>query len=783
MAEACLVTPNCEGHIVDGFCDVCGMQPIAARSAGVAPQRASESRGSQPTGSRRTGSIRTGSTELSGSSARSSRRASRSSKLTGSRRLGLGLVSIPDVPRADPLVNLMPEAKVPEGKRFCSGTRADGQPCEARLIRERCTKCGHTHEYSGAPRKGCEKCGAPCQTISREKGFCNACGTPYDFRPKLHPGNLVAGQYEVAGCIAFGGMGWVYLAKDVTLNRYVVLKGLVNSSDPNFAKAAVAERQFLAEIKHPNIVSVYTCVSDSHEVDGEIDTQAYTVMEFVGGKTLKSLRKDRGPLPAAEVLAYMHPVLLAFGYMHAAGLLYNDFKPDNVMLEEGDIKIIDLGGVCCITQADGDIYSTIGYAAPEIGSQGPSVASDVYTIGRTTAVLVTEFKGFQSAHRHALRTPIDEPIYEKYESLYRLLQKACHENPNMRFQTADEMAEQLVGVLREIVALDGEASRPMESRLFGPDTLGLRELDAAKGVDTLDLESLPVLKMDIADPATAFILGNVGSGDPRKQTPVLATAVAQFPDSIEALLAMARNQVLIGSYDEAEKYLGRVEALDAFDWRVIWYRGLALIRQNMPGEGLEAFETCYREVPGELAVKLGIAIAAELSGDPARATRYYETVSRTDPNFATATFGLARCLAASGERDRAVLALGRIPQTSSLYDDAQKAIAATLIREKPTKPGPGELERASTTIEALTLEGVERLALARDVLATALSLLRSGHLAPAPLVKLLGHPLDEANLRAGLEHAYRGLARLTDDEDQKVALLDLANQVRPRSFV
>ena len=94
---------------------------------------------------------------------------------------------------------------------------------------------------------------------------------------------MVAGQYEVGGCIAFGGMGWIYLAKDVTLNRYVVLKGLVNSSDPNLAKAAVAERQFLAEVKHANIVSVYTCVSDTRQVDGKTDTHAYTVMEYVGG--------------------------------------------------------------------------------------------------------------------------------------------------------------------------------------------------------------------------------------------------------------------------------------------------------------------------------------------------------------------------------------------------------------------------------------------------------------------------------------------------------------------
>jgi serine/threonine-protein kinase PknG len=716
-------------------------------------------------------------------SARGSKRSSKATKLSSSRRLGLGLVTVPEIPKADPLKTLMAEAKVPEGKRFCTGTKPDGAACEAPLTKEKCAQCGHTHEYTGKPRERCTKCGGKLEIVAREKGFCNVCGTPYDFKPKLRPGDLLAGQYEASGCIAFGGMGWIYLAKDVTLNRYVVLKGLLNSSDPNLAKAAVAERQFLAEVKHSNIVDVYTCVSDTRTAGDKTETHAYTVMEYVGGVTLKSLRKERGPLPAAEVLAYMHPVLLAFGYLHANGLLYNDFKPDNVMLEEGDIKLIDLGGVCRMTQGDGDIYSTVGYAAPELGSVGPSITSDLYSIGRAIAVLVTEFTGFQSSHRNKLRTPLEAPVYQQYDSLYRFLQKTCHDDPNMRFQHAEEMAEQLVGVLREIVASDNGTARPAESRIFGPDTLGVRTLDGADGVNALDIDSLPALKMNPEDPGAGFILGNLGSGDPRKQTPVLARALTQFPDSIEALLAMARNQLRLGNYEEAEKCLTRVEGLDPFDWRVIWYRGLALIAQKAPAEAVNAFETCYSEAPGELAVKLAIAIAAELSGDTARAIKYYECVSRTDPNYATALFGLGRCLAASGNRDDAVAALGRVAQTSNLYGEAQKAIAGTLLREKPNTPGPTELARASATIEALMLEGAERFSIAGAIFGTALRLLSAGQLKPAPDIKLLGYGLDDRGLRLGLEHAYRNLARLTDNEGEKIKLVDMANKARPKTFV
>lgn len=777
MADQCLVTPNCDGHIVDGYCDVCGMQPVGG---GLVAEQNGKSE------SHARGTQRTGSTQLSGASAVGSRRTSKGTKLSSSRRLGLGLVTIPEIPKADPLANLMPEAKVPENKRYCTGTKSDGTPCELQLTKEKCTKCGTTHEYHGAPRSGCKKCGGPCEIVAREKGFCSACGTPYDFRPKLLAGETLFGQYEISGAVAFGGMGWVYLGKDITLNRYVVVKGLLNSSDPNLAKAAIAERQFLAEVKHPNIVNVYTCVTDNGSSADGGGAQAYTIMEYVGGVTLKSLRKERGPLPVAEVLAYMYPVLLAFGYMHANGLIYNDFKPDNVMLEEGDIKVIDLGGVCRMTQADGDIYSTIGYAAPELNTLGPSAMSDLYTIGRTIAVLVTEFKGFQSTYKNSLKTPTDEPIYRQYDSLYRFLQKACHENPNMRFQSADEMAEQLVGVLREVVARDSGTVRVFESRIFGPDTLGMREvpdIDDTHGINVLDIDSLPLLKMNPEDQATNFILSNMGGGNPRRLKYLLTRAITQFPNSIEALFAVSRNSIFLGDYDDAEKYLAMIEDIDPFDWRVIWYRGLAYIAQGKPVEALKAFDTCYGEVPGELAVKLAIAIAAELSGDTAQAIHYYECIAKTDPGYATALFGLGRCLAATGKRQEAVDAFMLVGQTSSFYGDAQKAIAAALINNKPDAPGVTELARASATIEALMLDGAEGHRLVRTLLSTTLDLLNAGRVKPTPGVMLFGRELSDVGVRSGLELAYRNLAKLSEDNNAKISLVDIANKVRPRTLI
>ena len=100
---------------------------------------------------------------------------------------------------------------------------------------------------------------------------------PYTFMQ-----DMVAGQYEVAGCLAHGGLGWIYLARDKNVSdRWVVLKGLLNAGDADALAAAVAEQRFLAQVEHPHIVEVYNVVTH--------DGAAYTVMEYVGGTSLKEL--------------------------------------------------------------------------------------------------------------------------------------------------------------------------------------------------------------------------------------------------------------------------------------------------------------------------------------------------------------------------------------------------------------------------------------------------------------------------------------------------------------
>lgn len=725
--------PGCGGVIESGFCNVCGLEPVGAQTP--TPALPSPAPGSAAL-SASFGSSRSGRSG-SGSSRRGSARSS------SRRHLGLGMVAVPAAPALDPEKVIMATPEVPAHKRFC-------------------------------PNPDChDDKGEPTPLTRRTSGHCPQCGRRYTFVPTLNGGDVVAEQYEVRGCLAYGGLGWIYLAKDTTLGRWVVLKGLLNVADEAAAAAAVAERQFLAAVKHANIVGIYNFVKKGAE--------GFIVMEYVGGQTLKELRKARGPLPPAEAIAYVHRILGAFGYLHRQGLVYCDFKPDNFMIEGDppDVKLIDMGGVRRLDDPGGDVYGTVGYSAPEAGD-GPTVSSDLYTVGRTLAVLLMDFR-FQSAHRETLPTPADQPVLARHEPLYRLLLKATAKDPDRRFQSAEEMADQLAGVLR-MVSSEGGEPHPADSTLFGPDPLALADEDG-KGVVAPASELLPELKVDPEDAAAAFVLTTAGVPDAARRVKMLREAQARFPTSAELPLRLARDLIAAGQTGEAVGLLDELAKKDPLDWSLNYLQGRAALARGRPAEAQKLFDGVYAEVPGEPAAQLAVAVAAEVAGDGATAIRLYDLVSRTDPNFASAAFGLARCLAAAGRRDEAALACGRIAQTSSLYAQAQAALARTLIRTTPAAPGSSELRRAAEVLEALALQGAEDARLRAEVLQTALSLMESRALAEDAAVVVFGEPLGESAVRRMLERALRQLAKLEGDRTRQIALVDRANRVRPVTWV
>jgi serine/threonine-protein kinase PknG len=293
--------------------------------------------------------------------------------------------------------------------------------------------------------------------------------------PKLAAGDIVHGQYEVVGCLAHGGLGWVYLAMDRAVSdRWVVLKGLLDTGDQDAMAAAISERRFLAEIEHSNIVRIYNFVEHLDQRTGSLD--GYIVMEYVGGKSLKEIANERrgpdgkrDPLPIEQACAYGIEALEALGHLHSRNLLYCDFKVDNAIQQQDQLKLIDMGAVRRMDDDESAIYGTVGYQAPEVAEIGPSVASDLYTIARTLAVLTFDFQGYTNVFVDSLPDPENIRVFQTYESFYRLLVRATDPDPARRFASAQEMAEQLTGVLREVVAIQTGRPRPALSTLFGPE--------------------------------------------------------------------------------------------------------------------------------------------------------------------------------------------------------------------------------------------------------------------------------------------------------------------------
>ncbi|MFB6438095.1 tetratricopeptide repeat protein [Streptomyces sp. NPDC056411] len=731
-------------------------------------------------------------------------------------RLGAGLVTVPQVSRPDPRAAVLEHPEVPERKRFCS--RAD---CGAPV---------------GRSREG---------TPGRTEGFCTTCGHPYSFVPKLRPGETVHDQYEVVGCLAHGGLGWIYLATDRAVSdRWVVLKGLLDTGDEEALAVAMSERRFLAEIEHANIVRIYNFVEHLDQVTGSLD--GYIVMEYVGGTSLKDIangrrtpRGRRDPLPVEQACAYGIEALEALGHLHDRGFLYCDFKVDNAIQQQDRLKLIDMGAVRRMDDQVSPIYGTIGYQAPEIAELGPSVASDLYTVARTLAVLTFDFQGYTNVFADSLPDPDHIEVFRTYESFYRLLVRATDPDPERRFGSAEEMAEQLTGVLREVVALGSGEPRPALSTLFGPELravdtevmppaegdgslLGARGGAPARAAGPgrpvlrpLDVAgaalALPVPRVDPRDP-NAGLLAGLLTASPTELLGALRSAPADSPEvrlrevrahleGSDGTAAQAVLEAIAADPGEpAQTWAGTTAGgkdpweQDA-DWRVVWHRGLvALATGDREGAAL-AFDAVYDAFPGEPAPKLALGICAELLGQLDNAVEYYRLVWVVDRGFVSAAFGLARVRLATGDRAGAVAALESVPESSIHYTAARMAAVRARLRQRPPgDPLLADLRAAAQQVEALAdfgLDAERREQLATEVLGTALDwVLSGGHGAgpddegaPDGRSELLGSRLTERGLRLGLERSYRLLARLAQRGEKRIELVERANRFRPRTWV
>jgi eukaryotic-like serine/threonine-protein kinase len=305
------------------------------------------------------------------------------------------------------------------------------------------------------------------------------------------------GPYEIQSPLGAGGMGEVYRARDVRLDRTVAIKVLAShlSSSPELKQRMEREARAISSLNHPNICHLYDI--------GSQDGTDYLVMEFLEGETL-SERLGKGPLPLNEILKIGIAMAEALSVAHRQGIVHRDLKPGNVMLTKGGAKLMDFGlaksaatgisatgstapllsaaptmsgasPVSPLTTA-GTMIGTIQYMSPEqIEGKEADARSDLFALGAVLYEMVTGARPFEGKSQISVASSILEKDPEPISATQPLTPPAFEyivttclaKNPDERFQTAHDVALQL----KWIAQSGTQALRPTEEKASNRERL------------------------------------------------------------------------------------------------------------------------------------------------------------------------------------------------------------------------------------------------------------------------------------------------------------------------
>ena len=279
----------------------------------------------------------------------------------------------------------------------------------------------------------------------------------------------VAGRYSIERQLGRGGMGVVYLAREVRLDRDVALKLLppTLATQPALRERFLREARTAAKLSHPHIIPI-------HAVD-EAGDFVFFAMAYVAGGTLTERVRARGPLSAADAGRLLREVAWALAYAHAQGVIHRDVKPDNIMLEDGTGRalVTDFGIAGQVSGAatldGGDVVGTPEFMSPEQAlGEGVDARSDLYALGAVGYFALSGQFPFQGAKatevlaKQITQTP--RPLSELVDSAPRKLVQAVErclaKEPAERPQKAEDLAEQLG------LALERRKETPVPLRVF-----------------------------------------------------------------------------------------------------------------------------------------------------------------------------------------------------------------------------------------------------------------------------------------------------------------------------
>ena len=287
--------------------------------------------------------------------------------------------------------------------------------------------------------------------------------------------------------------------------------------------------------------------------------------------------------------------------------------------------------------------------------------------------------------------------------------------------------------------------------------------------------ALPALVVDATDLAAPYLI-NLPRISPTEDIRALDDAVqsGRVQETVEVRLRKAR--ALIDSGESPQPILDLVVADDPWEWRATWLQAVWALSQSQYADAAAHFSSVWTDQPGELAPKLGLALAAEGAAEFERAAQMFDLVCTVDDSYISAIFGLARVRSAAGDRAASVAAFERVPTSSAVYIDAQLAAARARVTTSATAQ---DLVVAAATVDRLLLDADTRAMVHAEILEAALAGVGSSTWTIDPSTELLGVTLDERSLRRALEGKYRDLGRAARSSAERMRLVDRANAVRP----
>ena len=263
-------------------------------------------------------------------------------------------------------------------------------------------------------------------------------------------GKMLDNRYEILELIGRGGMANVYKAKCHRLDRLVAVKILHSdlAQNADFRRRFMDESRAVAQLSHPNIVSVYD-VSCSDDVD-------YIVMELIDGVTLKQYMERRGQMDWREALHFITQIMWGLSHAHSRGVIHRDIKPQNIMvLRDGSVRVADFGIACLADQGQTLTQETLGsvhYISPE-QARGSRIdaRSDIYSAGVVLYEMLTGRLPFEGdtpvsvaiQHINSIPLPPRELNPDIPEALESITMKAMAPNVENRYASADAMLSDL----------------------------------------------------------------------------------------------------------------------------------------------------------------------------------------------------------------------------------------------------------------------------------------------------------------------------------------------------